>query len=143
MRLYWILCVYYNSLFYWCMPHKFYFIFWPLTKRDFDCCPLQMKLHFYLYSSSKWFKIFLKRTETFRGRNGKFNERVIITKFRHILIHTQHTIFCFINKHYFSTSSGVKFSTDTFVDLEASLFMKILILRRQHYYDTNMKASTD
>lgn len=83
-------CVCYDSLFYWCMPHKFYFIFWPLTKRDLDCFPLQMQLHFHLDSTGKWFKIFLKRTESFRGKKkktGKFKERRIIIEVRHNPMH--------------------------------------------------------
>lgn len=138
MKWSWILCVCYNTLFYWCMPHKFYFTFWSLTKRDFDCFPLQMQLHFYFYSSCKRFKMLLKRTETFRGRNGKFKKRVIIIEVKLTHTHTQninmyiyiHAIICFINKLYSSTSLGVEFSTDTFMDLEDLLFLQIMILRK-------------
>lgn len=65
------------------------FHFWPLTKRGFDCFPRQRQMYFYLYFSSKWFKIFLKE------RNEKFRERVIITEVRHVHIHTQKKTYIF------------------------------------------------
>lgn len=78
--------------------------FWGLLEQGIlFVFSLQIKKHFYFSSFSRRFKIFLK-TETFRGRSGKFKQRVIITEVSDILtkeINTQKIHFIFINQLYF------------------------------------------